>query len=162
MTTLEYLHRHVLPAAYAVLPAHMQSPKADAMLLAIALQESKAAHRRQIKGPARGFWQFEMGGGTRGVLTHPSSKLHIRSALTDLCYRPTSTAQILHPVLEHNDVLACVFARLLLWTLPQTLPEPEDVTEGWAQYLEAWRPGRPHPKKWSENHTLAWAMVLTP
>src|SRR5690606_35531315 len=56
--------------AYALLPSRMDSDRATVMLLAIGLQESRFEHRRQIKGPARGFWQFERGGGVRGVMTH--------------------------------------------------------------------------------------------
>src|SRR5690606_27518522 len=57
-----------------LLPSRMDTPKARLMLLAIGLQESRFDHRRQIGGPARGLWQFERGGGVRGVLRHPSSK----------------------------------------------------------------------------------------
>jgi hypothetical protein len=75
------IHRilhYTLPAAAELLPpAMMKSPRAWAMLLAIGLQESKFLHRRQVVdakkhtfGPARGFWQFERGGGTAGVLQH--------------------------------------------------------------------------------------------
>ena len=74
------------PAVYAetmqLLPAKMDSPQARAMLKAIALQESRFEHRKQIGGPARGFWQFEQGGGVRGVLNHPYSREHIRRILT--------------------------------------------------------------------------------
>ncbi|WP_199533145.1 hypothetical protein [Thiopseudomonas alkaliphila] len=56
--------------ALALLPARMKSKKAVVMMLAIGLQESRFIHRRQIKGPARGFWQFEKGGGVYGVLNH--------------------------------------------------------------------------------------------
>src|SRR5690606_38643231 len=59
--------------AYALLPSRMDSDRATVMLLAIGLQESRFEHRRQIKGPARGFWQFERGRGVRGVLTHPAT-----------------------------------------------------------------------------------------
>jgi hypothetical protein len=75
----------ILDAALAGLPASMDSPQARVLLIAIALQESRLTHRDQIvkgkkpgvKGPALGLWQFEKGGGVRGVLRHPASKPHL-------------------------------------------------------------------------------------
>ena len=65
--TLPYLLRYTLPSAFALLPPAMDTPDARVLLLAIGLQESKFSHRLQIGGPARGYWQFEQGGGVRGV-----------------------------------------------------------------------------------------------
>ena len=102
--TPDYLRAHVLPAAYAVLPKAMQSPAATAMLIAIALQESKCCHRRQLGGPARGLWQFELGG-LRGVLSHKASKPHLANALEALSYPVTDDATVPYVAIEHNDVL---------------------------------------------------------
>ena len=70
--TLEQVMRDAVRPALALLPAAMNTPQARCMLLAIGLQESRFVHRRQIGGPARGFWQFERGtrtsrGGVWGV-----------------------------------------------------------------------------------------------
>ena len=154
-----YLHRHIVPAAYDVLPAHMATPEATALVMAIALQESACAHRTQMHGPAKGFWQFEAQGGVRGVLQHPSTRSYAKAALVALCYRPTLTAAEIHAALEHNDVLACVWARLLLWTLPDALPSSHEPEKAWGLYLAAWRPGKPHPKTWDGYYTRAWALV---
>lgn len=157
---ITYLHRYAIPAAYDVLPVPMQSPAATAMLLAIALQESKAIHRRQVKGPARGFWQFEADGGVEGVLKHPATQRNARASLVALCYSKSMTVTDIHAALEHNDALAAVWARLLLWTEPAPLPPRElGMTEAWRQYLNTWRPGTPHPETWAENYDRAWAMV---
>ena len=59
--TLEQVMRDAVRPALALLPAAMNTPQARCMLLAIGLQESRFVHRRQIGGPARGFWQFERG-----------------------------------------------------------------------------------------------------
>jgi hypothetical protein len=48
--------------------------------------------------------------------------------------------------LEHDDVLAAAFARLLLWT--DRAPMPTTDPEGWAAYIRTWRPGKPHPAMW--------------
>lgn len=158
MTTLDYLFRRVIPAASDLLPDKMRSPQAAAMLLAITLQESGAAHRRQVGGPARGFWQFERAG-VAGVRQHPATHDHLDAALRTLCYAPTTTTAVLQSAIADNDVLACVFARLLLWTLPDALPGSDDPDEGWRQYLAAWRPGKPHPGPWAERYRTAWGIV---
>ena len=55
------------------------SQRAARFLLAIALQESGLRYRRQVvaggaeNGPASSFWQFEKGGGCKGVLAHRST-----------------------------------------------------------------------------------------
>src|SRR5690606_3062253 len=105
--------------AFALLGAKVDSLPARAMLWAIGRQESRMIYRRQLGGPARGLSQSERGGAVKGVLTHPASKLRaIR-----LCFarevEPTSAA--VYRTLETDDVLACGFARLLLYTDPRPL-----------------------------------------
>jgi len=159
---IDLILRYTLPAAYALLPPAMASREASALLLAIGLQESGFLTRRQrLGGPARGFWQFERGGGVHGVLTHPAVAFHIEAACSALVYRTPSGIREheLHAAIEHNDVLACVFARLLLWTLPDPLPGRDASGLGWAMYLSAWRPGRPHSDTWPAHYAEAWARV---
>lgn len=152
-----HIRRYVIPAAYDVLPAAMASAEATVMLLAIGYQESRFEHRKQIGGPARGYWQFEQGGGVRGVLGHQASRMTARIVLEELGYPGEPTTWGVYDALAHNDVLACCFARLLLWTLPDPLPSREDPDVGWDQYVAAWRPGRPHPRTWPEAWALACA-----
>jgi hypothetical protein len=144
----------ILTPALSLLPAHMDSLSARAMLLSIGLQESRFEHRRQIKGPARGFWQFEVAG-LRGVLNHRLTTRPAHDALVALQYREMGAIE-LHPILEHNDIAAAVIARLLLWTLPQALPARNQPVHGWDQYLDAWRPGKPHSHTWSRFYQTAW------
>lgn len=153
-----FLYTFILPAAFALLPPAMGSKEAEAMLLAIALQESKAKHRRQLAGgPARGFWQFEQNGIT-GVLIHARSHQPLMAALDGLRY-PLATPYGLYLAVEHNDVLACIFARLLLWTLPAALPGRTEPDKAWHQYMLTWRPGKPHADTWAENFAKAWEAV---
>lgn len=154
-----HVAQRILPAAYSLLPPEMGSRRAAGLLLAIGLQESRFRHRRQIDGPARSFWQFEMAG-VGGVLSHAASREHALAALKTLCYRDVSTVDV-YRAIEHNDVLACVFARLLLWTLPETLPDEHDYEEGWRQYLRAWRPGKPHVETWLGSYGVGWSLVTT-
>jgi hypothetical protein len=147
----------VYRAAMQLLPANMDSINARAMLTAIGLQESQFQCRHQIGGPAHGFWQFEEGGGVRGVLTHPATQPIVLPILRQLRYGDSPA--VVYAAIEHNDILACVFARLNLWWLPQALPGPEQAEEGWRQYLDAWRPGRPHPESWPSYYAIAWQTV---
>jgi len=162
---VECVHRFILPAAYALLPRALASAEATAMLLAIGLQESRFATRRQFNGgPARGLWQFERGdlekgGGVCGVLAHRASAPHVQRALKRLSY-PSDPIGGCHAVIEHNDVLAGVFARLLLWTDPHPLPTISDgPTAAWDLYVRTWRPGRPKRDTWNAYYADAWARV---
>lgn len=153
---LSMLHRIGVAPALELLPEKMDSPMARHMILAISHQESRATYRRQIGGPARGYQQFEKGGGVRGVLNHHSTKDYAISLCAALDYSATDEA--VYTAIEHNDVLAAGFSRLLLWTLPQALPEDEH--EGWEQYIAAWRPGKPHPDTWPTAWKLAEEALL--
>lgn len=148
----------IYAAAISLLPPSMNVPEAKALVKAICYQESQLRFRRQMyNGPAMGFAQFEQGGGVRGVIEHKATGPIICPLLKALNYEvyvPTVWA-----ALENNDILAFVFARLLLYTVPAKLPGPADVEEGWRQYQWAWRPGKPHPEKWPENYAKAWQEI---
>lgn len=152
MQLSEVREQAILPA-FMLLPARMLSIHAELMLLAIGLQESRFEHRRQIGGPARGWWQFEQGGGVAGVLRHPAS----RAAAVRVCdargVQPT--AEQVYQRLEHDDVLAAAFARLLLWTDPQPLPAVGECSAAWDLYLRTWRPGKPHRHTWDALYARA-------
>ena len=143
--TLQDVRSQILRPALAMLPAQMTSPEAEVMLLAIGLQESRFRHRRQIRGPARGLWQFELGG-VRGVMNHASSKAHARAVCTSCGVTPDAAE--VYARLEHDDALAAAFARLLLWTDPRPLPKLGDEEAAWGMYLWNWRPGKPHRQTW--------------
>lgn len=141
------INRTAITPALALLPERMDNPQARTLLLAICGQEADFHHRWQVvdrarpdaMGPARGLWQFERGGGVRGVLNHPSSK----ALALDVCQeRNTSpTLAAVYAALSRDDVLAGCFARLLLWTDPAPLPAVGDVSGAFALYLRTWRPG---------------------
>ena len=95
--------------------------------------------------------------GVLGLIRHPKTADHLKSAVVALEYEPEMAADDvgLHAAIEHNDVLACVLARLNLWWLPEPLAADQDGAL--AQYLEAWRPGRPHPETFGVCWRLAGA-----
>lgn len=152
------LAQAILPAL-DLLPVAMSTPEARAMVLAMALQESHLMYRHQIGGPARSYWQMEQGGGVRGVLQHPASAAHIQHVLKALDYAPDADPEACYVAIEHNDILAAAFARLLLYTLPDQLPARDRPDAGWAQYTKAWRPGRPHRETWDAYFDQAWSLV---
>jgi len=154
--------------ALCVLPDHMDTPEARVMLIAIGLQESAFQHRRQIKGPARGFWQFELGGGFRGVLRHASSTKYAKHLLTERRYSGMTESEQFAQ-LETDDVLAAGMARLLLWTDPKALPALNRPDDAFEYYLRTWRPGA-HTRgtaeqraairsRWLSNYAQAMAEV---
>lgn len=149
----------MIQPAYARLPVRMASPAATAMLLAIGLQESRFQHRKQLGGPARGYWQFEPLGGVWGVRQHRETSVYARKVLVDQGYDPRVSSAMVCAMLAVDHVLAAAFARLLLWTLPDPLPGAGAPEEGWRQYIAAWRPGKPHRHTWDKFYSQAWAKV---
>lgn len=142
----------IIPQAYEMLDPRMRSTEATGMLLTIGLQESALIYRRQIGGPAMGLWQFESGGGWKGVLNHAATANEAANLLKFFGYAGDPG----YEVLAENDVLACCFARLLLWTHPLTLPERGQFDYAWKYYLNLWRPGKPHPETWDGYYRQAW------
>ena len=157
---------NIIEPALRLLPPMMTSDQAMAQMLAIQAQEDPNQVRRQIAGyredktviwgVAMGLWQFERAG-VAGVLRHRKTRDH---ALT-ICHRlgNAGTVASVYHQLQHDDVLAACFARLNLWWLKGPLPAKGDVEEGWRQYIAAWGPGAPKPKKWPGNFKRAWETV---
>lgn len=163
---IELLRRHLVPAALTLLPERMRAKESIGLLAAIAWQESRGKERRQVvivdgqrrSGPAAGFFQFEEHGAVKGVLSHAATSVLARDVLVALRYQRDLTVRQVWERLEHNDVLACALARLLLWTLPEVLPGADQPAAGWAQYDAAWRPGKPHPETWADAWRYGWAL----
>lgn len=139
------------------LPARMDTVAARLMMLAIQKQEDPEERRYQVvnrtaatsqenvvgpktaKGPARGLWQFEQGGGVKGVMMNAGTDAY---ALT-ICesFNIPFRRELVWSSLEGNDVLAACFARLLLWSDPQKMPWITDADGAFNLYLRTWRPG---------------------
>lgn len=152
--TFDEITQSAINPALALLPKHMDTPQARVMLLTIGQQESRFEYRRQMgNGPAKGFWQFERGGGVKGAVNHPAS----RDLLRELCAARgvPFDAQSIWDAIEDEDVLAAGLARLLLWTDPEKLPSVNDVDSAWELYMRVWRPGKPHIRTWAGFHRLA-------
>lgn len=159
-STLDYIAAGVLPAALWQLRDDLDSDAARALLLAIGLQESDFRHRTQLGGPARGFWQFELHGGVQGVLEHPATAQDAATAC-DLLHIGPTVADV-YAALVHNDILAAIFARLLLTTIRTPLPRKDEEGRAWNTYIAAWRPGKPRPESWPAYWATAWTTILGP
>jgi len=153
MTPIRLLQTAVLPAlnelATEGIPANVNAAR---FILAIALQESSLIHRRQVvngteSGPAMSYWQFEKGGGCVDVLSHPSTALKMKNICGS--FNVLSDPASLWEAMRYQDIVAASAARLLIYSLPHSLPET--ANEGWDQYVSAWRPGKPRPDEWAEN-----------
>lgn len=155
--TLDNVYKQAIVPAYLLLPLPMAYGEATQMLLAIGLQESRFEHRRQIRGPARGFWQFERGGGVKGVLDHDHTRRHAMAVCDARGVLPVSSK--VHAALEHDDVLAAAFARLLLYTDPAPLPRLGAEADAWDYYIRNWRPGKPHLGTWHACYSAALNFV---
>lgn len=162
MTPVRLLNTAIIPALSDLAERGIvDTVIARRFVLAIALQESGLAHRRQVSsgglenGPAASFWQFEQGGGCAGVLRHPSAAARMRGVCADFNVEPTPAG--LWEAIRYNDIVAAAAARLLVYTLPQGMPTTG--TEAWTQYVSAWRPGKPHPERWAANWALAGQVV---
>lgn len=157
MTPHRLLKTAIIPALSELENAGIKDTfEARRFLLAIALQESGLKHRRQIvggteSGPAVSWFQFERGGGCRGVLTHKSTAQKMRQVCADYKVDPTDAG--LWEAMRYQDVVASAAARLLVFTLPWALPVTAE--DGWRQYLEAWRPGKPHQATWAGHWVTA-------
>lgn len=150
--------------ALALLPKQMNTPEAWVMLLAIGLQESRFEYRQQLvgnppkpKGPAKGLWQFERGGGCVGVVTHLSSRYWMHHLCKTRGVKFTSFA--IWNAIKVDDVLAAGAARLLLFTDPKRLPALGDEAGARRLYLRTWRPGKFHPETWPAAYAEALRLV---
>lgn len=159
------LHTAIDPA-FKLLPTKMDSDAARVMLLAIGLQESRFEYRFQktsdpyTKGPARGFWQNERGGGVHGVMTCPATREYAM-AVCKVQGVPFDDT-LVHARLEFDDVLAAAIARLILWADPKALPTVDaDHETAWQCYVRNWRPGKPRRETWDDFHAKARAQVLS-
>jgi hypothetical protein len=164
MTPETFLATIIDPGLDALANLGGPAPSHDArrMCLTIAMQESgrdlNARYQNSPStspGPARGWWQFEQGGGVNGVLNHSGSKTQARK-LCDHCAVQAQDGAVWR-ALEGHDDLACGFARLLLWTDPKALPT--NAADGWDYYLRNWRPGKPHRENWDGNWMAAETAV---
>jgi hypothetical protein len=163
---LDTIQHEAIGPALKLLPARMDSPEARVMMLAIGLQESRFMFRFQKiagkpyqKGPARGFWQFERGGGVHGVMQHAATQ----DLAERLCIERAVPfdSVLVHARLETDDVLAAGFARLLLWADRKALPKLDaSHDEAWDCYIRGWRPGKPHRESWDAFHVQACSQVL--
>lgn len=162
---LQRVNRTILTPGLLLLPAALDTPEARVLLLTIGMQESRFRYRWQIvdpkdanvRGPARGFWQFERGG-VQGVLEHRRSGPLARQACAARGVMPS--VRPLWTMLADDDLLACAIARLALYANPKMLPRVGSGGEAWAYYLDTWRPGKPRASTWNGYYAQAMQEVI--
>lgn len=136
--------------------------RARVLLTAIAGQESNWAARVQSgNGPAHGFWQFERVGGVVGVLSNKASTQLAHNACDAAGIECGGGSPAVWELLatEKGDHLATAFARLLLWTDANPLPDVHRINGAWDYYVRNWRPGKPSRARWAGVYPQAVAAV---
>lgn len=163
MTPDQFLHDILVPGLdwFEGVVGHTPpaSREARVLMLAIAGQESNWSQRIQSgNGPAHGFWQFERGGGVKGVLTHRSSYALADKACAASNACPAEAGHVWGVLATvAGDNLAVAFARLLLWTDPKPLPAYGAEEAAYATYIHNWRPGKPSRSRWATVYPQALA-----
>lgn len=138
--------------AAAVDEPRLADPRAAALLVAIAIQESDLRYLRQYPtGPARSWWQIE-------PLTGGLAMRRATAALGEPWRRLLHLHGLdgpLHETLTAWPLSAAVAARLLLWHDPRRLPDLGAQDAAWDVYIGCWRPGRPHAQTWPRAYAEA-------
>ncbi|MDR3012719.1 MAG: M15 family metallopeptidase [Chitinispirillales bacterium] len=135
---------------------------ARGMLYAAGLQESNLTARFQAmpassavrKGEGRGLWQMRVDDVNR-VLVGGSTRARAETAANG--YAGSVNPHAVWATLEYDDILAAIFARLMLWPDPAALPEPTGANErgAWDYYVRCWRPAPPRQQDWTANWRAA-------
>lgn len=148
-----------IAAGLALLPAKMNSEDAAVLLYCTNLQENPKRLPQQVGGPAVGDYQFERGGGVKGVVEHPSVAEITRSVCR--ARKVQCDTGSIYQALKTDPILAAALARLLYYTDPKQLPYAGDELAAWQLYLRTWRPGayarQPEElrAKWKKNYADA-------
>lgn len=151
---LQEIRRTAIEPALRLLPEGMGGARAEVMLLAIGLQESGFVQRRPDIGPERGFWRARPDDDMVGiVLRHPFSA-PLAVAACDARRVPPIEERVF-AALEHDDVLAAAFARLLLHSEGERLPPVGEVADAWTLYCRIWRPAQEQRQSWDRSYALA-------
>lgn len=128
-----------IEAGLGLLTTAMRSTAAEVLLYATSRQENPKRLPQQVGGPAVGDYQFEKGGGVKGVLTHKAVRTYAEACCSVRGVLHTQDA--VYEALKTDPVLAAALARLLYYTDPKALPVVGDEAGAWALYLRTWRPG---------------------
>jgi len=87
------------------------------------------------KGAGRGLWQMRIDDVSRLLTTNSTKE---RSEAISNKYVGAVHPHAVWATLEYNDVLAALFARLMLWPDPAALPAPAAANERAALLRELW------------------------
>jgi len=148
-----------IESGLGLLPAAMRTAAAKVLLYATNRQENPKRLPQQVGGPAVGDYQFEKGGGVKGVMTHHAVK-DLTHAICN-ARKVSFDAGSIYQALKTDPILAAALARLLYYTDPKAMPDVGDEAGTWALYLRTWRPGayarQPEElrAKWKKNYADA-------
>jgi hypothetical protein len=103
MTPENFLKRIVDPSLQFLseLAGTRSNDAARVLVMTIAAQESGWKERRQIGGPARGYWQFEKGGGVAGLFPATPQQLRAICASLDIPFDQTVVFEAMDGLERH-------------------------------------------------------------
>lgn len=155
---LHLLIRECINPALEFLPANFDSLNARILMGATCIQESDLIYRRQVKGPAVSFAQFERIG-IKDVLERPTSAKLAAEACKFHNTAPTVNAVYERFKTPEGDILAMIFTRLNYWNNTKPLPQFNSRSSEplfWDYYKTTWRPGKPHLDRWPRSFWRAY------
>ncbi len=158
--------QHVIDLCYHVakhLPGTDRVLAAN-LLVGTAYIESKFVYRRQLGGgPAKGLWQMEPNTAKWLAREYLQSRLDLAQTVTlilsssfPVCredlFGAVNTDRLMFGI-EHNDLLACVFARLKYLSIPDAIP---DTIKGLAKYWKMYYNGAGDNGLQEEDFVEGW------
>lgn len=130
-----------------------QPAEREALLVAIAMQESKLRYRRQVpRGPAQSWWQIEPPTAVDCLRRCPPVRELWRELGLGLWLGDGPKDQGRIEGLAESELGACAVAAGILRLHPGALPWIDEPEKAWRYYLAAWRPGKPRIEGWAAAH----------
>jgi hypothetical protein len=164
MTAAEFYAQKLVPSLDAIgkfAPELTRNRDSEALMLAIAGQESDWTAMHQVGGPANGPWEFEPNG-VKAVYNHSVCGPILRGALKALGMGNALPETLYQEIAtEAGTVLATLLARLLLWSSPARLPVAGlgQMRISFLYYENCWRPGKPDLTRWNVVYPQALSAV---
>lgn len=132
--------REVITEVLNALGSKYADPKAIDLVYNTGLVESKYVYLKQIKGPARGFWQCEPFSGVDICINYLKYRESLMKKVAEVClldwkYFLNPTEDSMQFILTTNIAAQIIFCRLHYRRVPKALPR---TLEEQATYWKDW------------------------
>jgi|TARA_R100001530_G_scaffold115286_1_gene82220 hypothetical protein len=110
------------------------------LVLTTGIVESRYRYIRQIRGPARGFWQVEPKTAHDNVVSYLKYRVPLIRKCAEVSHIPlsdwvSSDVDKWDEILETNIAAGIIHCRMKYWRVPRRLPK---TTRGMASYWKKW------------------------